>query len=1112
MSATCVSIKISNHIWQGLAPATGDHVNKNLPISSDTFPVSAIRMQRAGWVFEQVGELKAWKKQWLVCEESRLVCYEHDKGELQAEIPLPQIIKVYRATECKKQPALGIATACKTYYFVTRYEEDLDSWLYHIGNAASPQVLGYRFCLLGGCESDDLYFQTTFEKMLKVPEKSSIRVHCRSSEYPIQILTRKELGSGVHSVLIVFYDDISISDQKTLANLLNKEAKRREKLGMYKLSVNVIAMNTVPKKSSFFPDFQDMLDRNLRVRMNVGMLTPEGIESEFAYAISQVKSVVRKHAKAIRSVPQTTYDPNPFDEELNAIPQKPLQVSLCICLPYSFHNSFSRILAAKPSEVFYRGYKVGMEVHFKINRVVKERDVINCSIPVLCCSASEDDPVETLERMYTYVHKREDQRCVVCVLFENGYAGTVDGSILAKAEEWNASYIEVVFDGERQNLSLLWSEAVKRAYRGLPTSVIRLGDRQSVGLEETPEETVESVSIEETNIVRDDSIYPGDVQGACRSVARFDLMKFKQLGDKHFVDGDGRKFFIAQKIDGNEKYLMKKLEPEDWPNVDVAKASMRTFGHELVMMAPLRHPCICQLKGWYAFDKGFTFPVPPENCPVLFFEYAEMGTLRDRIGNLNITECFIVLIGTCYGMSYLHARGIMHRELKPENILLTRECYPKIIDFARTTNEKYSGMIDPQHLTIYSAPEMLTPRHDWHVDMYAFGMVMYQTLVDGWNFKAMEDEYRTAGDGSWRPQFPDDVNPNIKELIQDCLNADPLKRPAFYEISHRLLQMAKDCGACISDIAAFLDASNLSTIGAMGALNGKKLAAVDSSKYLVKLEDFEIIRGITESGAYGDVYMGRHKQTGKICAVKKLRQPPSDKYWCNELMCLGQLNHPCILKLIGFVEGSENEKYIITEWISGGQLRKKCGKLTGTQVVIVLYGIAAALRAMHRKNVVHRDIKLENVMLDDRKYPVIVDFGLGRVQDINMTINVGTPVYRAPEFFTTRVYTAAVDMYAFGFLCFGIIAQGVWPMRFREGSWTGETQAWEDAIARGDRPKIPDRATDSLRELIEKCWAQDPKERMTAEVACDYIYQHAKDLMNDVDMEAFREFCTYISQ
>ena len=363
-------------------------------------------MQRAGWVFEQVGELKAWKKQWLVCEESRLVCYEHDKGELQSEIPLPQIIKVYRATECKKQPALGIATACKTYYFVTRYEEDLDSWIYHIGNAASPQVLGYRFCLLGGCESDDLYFQTTFEKMLKVPEKSSIRVHCRSSEYPIQILTRKELGSGVHGVLIVFYGDISISDQKTLANLLNKEAKRREKLGMYKLSVNVIAMNTVPKKSSFFPDFQDMLDRNLRVRMNVGMLTPEGIESEFAYAISQVKSVVRKHAKAIRSVPQTTYDPNPFDEELNAIPQKPLQVSLCICLPYSFHNSFSRILAAKPSEVFYRGYKVGMEVHFKINRVVKERDVINCSIPVLCCSASEDDPVETLERMYTYVHKR----------------------------------------------------------------------------------------------------------------------------------------------------------------------------------------------------------------------------------------------------------------------------------------------------------------------------------------------------------------------------------------------------------------------------------------------------------------------------------------------------------------------------------------------------------------------------------------------------------------------------------------------------------------------------------------------------------------------------------
>jgi protein kinase A len=135
-------------------------------------------------------------------------------------------------------------------------------------------------------------------------------------------------------------------------------------------------------------------------------------------------------------------------------------------------------------------------------------------------------------------------------------------------------------------------------------------------------------------------------------------------------------------------------------------------------------------------------------------------------------------------------------------------------------------------------------------------------------------------------------------------------------------------------------------------------------------------------------------------------------------------------------------------------------------------GIAEGLAYIHRRGFVYRDLKPENVLLDDKGYPVIVDFGFAKlVTDKTYTL-CGTPLYLAPEVILNRGHNGSADNWSLGVLIYEMIT-GSTPF-YRGGM--DQTQLFK-AIIRG-KFQIPSRVSAEASDMISALLVKDPTLRL----------------------------------
>lgn len=252
-------------------------------------------------------------------------------------------------------------------------------------------------------------------------------------------------------------------------------------------------------------------------------------------------------------------------------------------------------------------------------------------------------------------------------------------------------------------------------------------------------------------------------------------------------------------------------------------------------------------------------------------------------------------------------------------------------------------------------------------------------------------------------------------------------------------------------------------------------------EYLVEYDDFELHDTIG-SGGFSEVFSATYLPTGQKCAVKKLKfkEIKNDEFnlYYREIEILTKLNHPYCLNFIGF---SVHRPFIIvTELLQKGSLydalhwKDSEKPLNGTQKTIIAMCIASGMERLHKLNIIHRDLKSLNILLDNDKLPRIIDFGLSREvseTDAIMTMQIGTPHWMAPELFTSQPYSFKVDVYAYGML--------LWEMVANTQPFKGKTaaQIMYEVVEKGSRPPISSRCPSGLKALINACWAQDPEQR-----------------------------------
>ncbi|XP_014676709.1 PREDICTED: cyclin-dependent kinase 1-like [Priapulus caudatus] len=191
------------------------------------------------------------------------------------------------------------------------------------------------------------------------------------------------------------------------------------------------------------------------------------------------------------------------------------------------------------------------------------------------------------------------------------------------------------------------------------------------------------------------------------------------------------------------------------------------------------------------------------------------------------------------------------------------------------------------------------------------------------------------------------------------------------------------------------------------------------------MEDYVKIEKIGE-GTYGVVYKGRNKKTGLMVALKKIRLESEEEgvpsTAIREISLLKELVHPNIVALQDVLM-QENKLYLVFEFLSMDLKRYMdsipSGQLMEPSLVkSYLYQITQALLFCHQRRVLHRDMKPQNLLIDNKGVIKLADFGLGRTFGIPVRVythEVVTLWYRAPEVLLgSSRYSTPVDIWSIG--------------------------------------------------------------------------------------------------
>jgi serine/threonine protein kinase len=147
---------------------------------------------------------------------------------------------------------------------------------------------------------------------------------------------------------------------------------------------------------------------------------------------------------------------------------------------------------------------------------------------------------------------------------------------------------------------------------------------------------------------------------------------------------------------------------------------------------------------------------------------------------------------------------------------------------------------------------------------------------------------------------------------------------------------------------------------------------------------------------------------------------------------------------------------------------------------ITALGIAAGMAHLHSRGIIHRDLKPENVLMSEDCRPRVADFGLARSiplsEQLEMTKDVGTPLYMAPELITGDDYGLPVDVYAWAFIFWQLISG---EQVFVDIPMAKNPLAVMNYVVAGGRPKLSVVQDSAHNELLQKCWNQSPSLRLT---------------------------------
>jgi serine/threonine protein kinase len=195
------------------------------------------------------------------------------------------------------------------------------------------------------------------------------------------------------------------------------------------------------------------------------------------------------------------------------------------------------------------------------------------------------------------------------------------------------------------------------------------------------------------------------------------------------------------------------------------------------------------------------------------------------------------------------------------------------------------------------------------------------------------------------------------------------------------------------------------------------------------------------TGTFSDVYLAKWRETFVVAKVmNSFSVNVKKELIIREIDILTKMHHPNVVQFLGYID---NPFILVMEYIRRGDLKQLIPKLYKKEKIEIAKDILRGLAYIHNRkpfSLIHRDIKTSNILLTNSKVPKIADFGLSKFyvnmsydnltklnnSNTELTTEVGTERYMAPEVINNSIYTNAIDIYACGIVFYEMFENKVY--------------------------------------------------------------------------------------
>ncbi|OMJ17831.1 Serine/threonine-protein kinase CLA4 [Smittium culicis] len=276
-----------------------------------------------------------------------------------------------------------------------------------------------------------------------------------------------------------------------------------------------------------------------------------------------------------------------------------------------------------------------------------------------------------------------------------------------------------------------------------------------------------------------------------------------------------------------------------------------------------------------------------------------------------------------------------------------------------------------------------------------------------------------------------------------------------------------------------------------------RLSTLNESQIMTKLREI-VSKNDPKLLASGSVFMARSLVTKKIVAIKQmdLKTQPRKELLVNEILVMKESQHPNIVNYIESFLIGNSDLWVVMEYMNGGALTDIIdnNSMNENQIATISLEVCSGLHHLHKQNIIHRDIKSDNVLLGEDCQVKITDFGfcakLSEQRSKRATM-VGTPYWMAPEVVKQKPYGSKVDVWSLGIMVIEMIESE--PPYLDE-----EPLKALYLIATHGTPalKNPETLSTDLKGFLAECLCVDVDSRATVEelLSQDFIRNYSRPI------------------